>query len=460
MTTPVEPTTVSAAPASRGRSLAVWVLVVLAALLLLLSAFAIWVNRVALNTDVFVDTSTELIEDEEIRSAVATRAVDELFTSVDIQAELEEQLPPDYQRLSGPASAALREASYRVVDRALQQPAFQRLWALSLEQTHRTLVDVLEGGGDRVSTEEGIVSLDLEAIVLAAADRIGLREQVANNLPEDVGRIEILRADELDTAQSAAQLLKVLAWVLPILALVAFALAAWLSRDRRRLVRRIGLALVVIGVVGLLAVGVVGNYIVDSLVADTENRAAAGNAWDILTELLRRSFWWMLPVGVLFVVASWLAGPGARAIDTRHFLAPALRARVWPYVALAVVGLLLLLTGPVSDFSRYLLVAVLVALGVVWIEVMRAQTMREFPGAAGSDLLEEMRTRLSTWWEDSRRPAGAAAAPVAAAAAVPPSPPPGSDVASGLAALSELHAKGELTDEEYAAAKAQVLAGG
>jgi hypothetical protein len=33
------------------------------------------------------------------------------------------------------------------------------------------------------------------------------------------------------------------------------------------------------------------------------------------------------------------------------------------------------------------------------------------------------------------------------------------DVTARLAGLADLHAKGELTDEEYAAAKAQVLAG-
>jgi hypothetical protein len=43
-------------------------------------------------------------------------------------------------------------------------------------------------------------------------------------------------------------------------------------------------------------------------------------------------------------------------------------------------------------------------------------------------------------------------APVAPAA-------PATDVASRLTAISELHAKGELTDEEFAAAKARVLAG-
>jgi len=160
------------------RSIATWVVLVIAGLLLLAASAAVWVDRVALNNDVFVDTSTELIEDDEIRNAVATRAVDELFLSVDVQAELEQQLPDDYQRLSGPATAALREASYRLVERALEQPRLQRLWALTIDESHQTLIAVLEGGGDTVSTEGGAVTLDLEVIVLEATDRIGLRPAV------------------------------------------------------------------------------------------------------------------------------------------------------------------------------------------------------------------------------------------------------------------------------------------
>ena len=134
-----------------------------------------------------------------------------------------------------------------------------------------------------VSAEGGVVTLDLERIVLEAADRIGIRDQVEDKLPEDVGRIEILRSDELDTAQDAFQLLNTLAWVLPILAFLLFAAAAWLAPDRRRLVRRVGIALALVGVLGLLLVNLVGNYLVNELVADTESRTAASNAWDILT---------------------------------------------------------------------------------------------------------------------------------------------------------------------------------
>jgi hypothetical protein len=313
-------------------------------------------------------------------------------------------------------------------------------------------VQVLEGGGDRVSTEEGVVTLDLRPIVLDTAERIGLRDEVEGRLPADAGRIEVLRSDELDTAQNAFQLLKALAWLLPILTLLMFALAVWLAGDRRRAVRRVGITVLVVGVLGLVAARITGNYVVDSLVADTDTRTAAGNAWDILTELLRTSFRWLVLVGVLFLVAAWLAGSGRRATAARRALSPAVRDRVWAYSGLAIVALVLLLSSPVSDFTRLLLLFLLIALGAVWIELTRTQTLHEFPDASAPDFFGDARTRMTSWWEGRR------AAEAKPARAVP-APAAGADVTARLTALSELHARGELTDDEYAAAKSRVLAG-
>jgi hypothetical protein len=428
------------------RSVAAWIVLALAGALLLLSSFAVWVDRVALNTDEFVDTSSELLEDDAIRRAVATRVVDELFGSVDVETEIEGKLPKDLKSLSGPATAGLREGSYQLVGRALQQPRLQRLWALSVEQSHETLVRVLESDGESVSTEGGVVTLDLEQIVLEAADRIGLRSEVEGELPADVGRIEILRSDELDTAQDAFQLLNTLAWVLPLFALAAFATGAWLSRDRRRAMRRIGITVLIVGLVGLIAANVVGTYVVDSLVSATENRTAAGNAWDILSDLLRSSFRWLVVGGVLFLVAAWLAGPGRRAVAARRILAPALRVRAWAYAALGVLALILLFTGPAGDFARYLAVLTFVALGVAWIELMRTQTLLDFPHTSAPELFADARLRVTRWWEARRSPV------------IEPAPATASgDVVARLASLADLHRRGDLTDEEFASAKARVL---
>jgi putative oligomerization/nucleic acid binding protein len=433
---------------SRGRSAAMWIVLVVAGLLLLLSAFAVWINRVALNTGQFTDTSSSLLDNDAIRSAIANRAVDELFANVDVQAEVQTQLPNQYKGLSGPATAGLRQASYQIVNRALEQPAFQRLFKITLEQTHKTLVEVLEGGGERVSTEGGEVTLNLRTIIEEAADRIGIGEQVADRIPPDAGSIVILRADQLDTAQNAFQLLKTLAWVLPILTLVAFGLAVWLAHERRRAIRGIGVTLVAVGAVGLVAANLTKNYIVDSLVEREADREAANNAWDILTELMRGSFRLLIVVGALFLVAAWLAGPGRRALATRGWLAPVLRVRIWAYVVLVTLVLILLTTSNVSDFTRFLVVLILAGLGAVWIEFTRRQTLAEFPDA-GDPAWADARARVSDWLE-ARRSAPSADRPSAA---------PATDLTARLASLAELHARGELSDEEYASAKARVLAG-
>jgi hypothetical protein len=440
---------VAAAPASsRARAICAYALVALAAILLFLSTFAVWVDRVALNTDVFADTSSELIEDESIRRAVATRTIDEIYESVDVEEELEGPLPEDVESLAGPTAATLREVGPRIVERALQQPRLQRLWREAVSRSHATLVEVLEERSGTVSSDEGVVTLDLGDIVLEAADRIGVRDTVEERIDADTGRIEILRSDDLDTAQDAFRLLNAIAWVLPLLTLVVFGLAVWLAWGRRRVtLRAIGVAVFLSGIIGLLAVNVSGWYLVGELTTDRESHAAGEDAWEIVTELLRGSFRLQIVVGLLVLLAAWVAGPSARAVAVRRTLAPALRQRRYAYGALVVVVLALLLTGRVGDFAQLLGELVLVALLAGWIEWMRRQTLIEFPEATAPAVLADARAQLSEWMQ-GRRPAtagGPAEAPL--------------DLTTRLQQLADLHARGELTDDEYAAAKTRVLSG-
>ena len=230
MSTQAEPQPEPRRAQSRGRATVVWAVLVVAGLLLLLSSFAVWINRVALNTGVFTDTSSSLLDNDQIRQAVANRAVDELFANVDVQAEVQ---GPAALRLQVPVRARGRRPAPGGVpdlDRALEQPAFQDLFRVALEESHTTLVQVLEGGGDRVSTNEGGVTLNLRAIILEAADRIGIGAQIADKIPADAGQIVVLRSDQLDTAQNVFQLLKTLAWSCRYSRSLAFGLAVWLAR--------------------------------------------------------------------------------------------------------------------------------------------------------------------------------------------------------------------------------------
>ena len=261
-----------------------------------------------------------------------------------------------------------------------------------------------------------------------------------------MGTVEILRSDELDTAQDSFQLLKTLAWVLPLFALAAFALGAWLSGDRRRAMHRIGITAIVVGVIGIVAANVVGAYVVDHS-SPRRRTGPPGNAWDILNELLRSSYRWLIVGGVLFLVAAWLAGPGRWAFGRGE------RSR---RRSGSGSGHMRRCSSRSSSSSRgrrlrrYLFVLVFVALGVAWIELMRTQALAEFPDATAPSSSPMPGVDVTGWWEARR----------AGVSVGEPAPTPSSgDIASRLASLADLHARGELS-EEFASAKNRVLEGG
>jgi Short C-terminal domain len=441
---------------ARVRRFLVYTLLVVGGALLFLTSFAVWVNRVALNTAQFVDTSSDLAQDDAIRKAIASRAVDELYANVDVQAAIEErlgQISKEAKPAAAPASGALRQYAPLLLERALEQPRLQSVWRSTIRRSHEELVDVLEGKGNTVSTEEGVVTLDFRPIVLETAERVGLRDEVAKRLAPGAAQVEVLRSDELDAAQAGFELMKTLAWFLPVVMLLVLGLALFLARGRRReTLRDIGLVIAAAAIVGLVAVKLIGDYVVDSLTTDTETRAAGHDAWHIVTALLRSSLYWQVVVGILLVAAAWLAGPRAYASGVRRAVSPLLRGRAYPYVGLAIVTLVLLVSAPVQDFARLLFVAVIVGFLAVGIEMLRAQTLREFPDTVGTFSFADTRARLTEWlaagrtaWPTTRPREGTG--------------PPQTDLTSRLQALAELHASGALTDEEYTAAKARVLAG-
>ncbi|MGE5688939.1 MAG: hypothetical protein ACM33B_00125, partial [Pseudomonadota bacterium] len=86
----------------RTRSILVWGLMGLGALILLVGSLTVWVKRQAVDTDSWVNTSSQLLEDDDVRQALSVYIVDQLYQNVDVQARLEQRLPPNLEGLSGP----------------------------------------------------------------------------------------------------------------------------------------------------------------------------------------------------------------------------------------------------------------------------------------------------------------------------------------------------------------------
>ena len=155
---------------ARTRTILVWVLLVLGTVVVLVGSLTLWVKRQALDTDSWVNTSSELLEDDEVRSALSIYIVDELYSNLDPQETLEDELPPNLQGLAGPLAGALRQPAVEAVDRFLQRPRVQDLWARANRAAHEALLRILEDDTrEGISTAGGAVTLDLRTLLFASA---------------------------------------------------------------------------------------------------------------------------------------------------------------------------------------------------------------------------------------------------------------------------------------------------
>src|SRR5215213_6396926 len=167
-------------------------LVVVASVLAFVAIFAIWANRQALNTDNWTQTSSKLLEDDEIRASLTTYLVDQLYANYNVTEEVAGALPPRAAALAGPIAGGLREVAERIVNDLLQRPRVQELWEQANRQTHRQLLDVLNGGGDVVSTQGGEVKLDLTALLAETQRTVGVGGRISKKLPPNAAQLTIL----------------------------------------------------------------------------------------------------------------------------------------------------------------------------------------------------------------------------------------------------------------------------
>jgi hypothetical protein len=361
--------------------LLVRILVLVGALFAILSLLAGYVRFQGLDTDTVENSAEELIADPEIRDQMAATLVEELFTVVDVEAALREQLPPEQQGLAGPISGAVRVGADRAAQRLLERPRAQELWVRTITETHENLIRVLEDETGPVGTEDGEVVLDLQPLIVQLGERVAVVGRIDERLRTrpDAGQVTIMEADQLGTAQDLTQILKVLGTWLWLVPLALWAVALWLAGDRRRdILRMIGISSIVAGLLVLVVRRVTGSFVVDELATTETVAQAAGDAWDILTSLLRDGGLTLVGIGVLLLVAVWIAGPSGRATEAREWLAPHIARAEIAFGGAAALLALLVWWGPTAQTQRWQLVlatAVVLALGV---EVLRRQTAREF----------------------------------------------------------------------------------
>ena len=364
------------------RSWVPWALVVLAAVIGLVAALNVWVKRQALSTDNWTNASGRLLEDQRIRSALSVYIVNQVFTNVDVTQRLQQRLPPDIKPLAAPIAVGLQQAAVRAMDNLLARPRIQQLWKQANRRAHQLFIALLDGKHNVLVATGGNVVLNLQPIVKRLADELGLGGRLEGRLPPDAGQITIMKGSQLDTARKGVKVIRVLSYFLFFLVIALYAAAVYLGRNHRKMLLGVGVSILVVGLIILVVRRFAGDYLVDALNNNPDTKGAVSATWAIGTELLRNVGINGVIYGIVIMFAAWIAGPSRPATWLRRLMAPTMRNYpVVVYGFVTVILFLVLLAGP-TDGDRIFPLLILFAFAYVGVEVLRRQTMREFPAPA------------------------------------------------------------------------------
>jgi hypothetical protein len=449
--------------ASRARRIVSWALIAVTSLILVFAINAVWVKRQLLDTQYWTDTSSELLQNEEIQSTVADYLVDELFANVDISGEIESALPKELKPLAGPATGGLRNVATEAANKALEDPRVQNIWVDANRVTHEQFVKLVKDEGSTLTVKGDAVILDLSPLVTNVADRAGLGSDVGAKLPAGIAQVTVIQSEDVEAVQTAVRLFEDLVLFLVILVPLLYALSIYLVPGYRiRALMAAGLGSVAAGLIVKIARGVIGDQVVSTLASTAAIEPTVQATWTIGTSLLSEIASNTILGGVLLIIAAWLGGRWRPAVALRRAAAPWLRDRPdisWGVFAAIVLLFLLIVDVPATRQPIPLLV--IIGLFVLGMVLLRRETAREFPAAQGGDAVAGVRGFAAKTGESIGRGVTSARTAVASTAAKRGGGGGGADAEevryAKLEKLASLRDRGVLTDEEFAAQKAALL---
>jgi hypothetical protein len=432
-------------PITRGRRWLINGVIVLATVLSLFAILSVWANRLLFNPDNWANTSTQLLENPDIRSATSNYLVDQLYANVNVAGLLKTALPPRLQPLAGPAAGALQNGAVKAVDAALGRPRVQSLWTAANRRADQLLIAIVDGGKGPVAVNGGVVTLDLHQILETVAGRLGLPASVTAKIPANAGNLTLFKSDKLSLVEDVGNAIRHLALLFSILVPVLWALAILLARGRRRrTLMSVGFSIVIAGLLWVAGRHILQTAVVNTIVHSDAQRPAVRATIAIGTSILAEIAIAFIVVGIVTILAAWFAGPARPAVAGRRAIAPFLRERPgWTYAIVLSVMVLLFIWQPIHALGTPVGIVVFLCLALLGTELLRRQTAAEFPEAQPGDATAAARARLGALIgrgaSDRPPPGGAASLP------------------EQLERLAALRDSGELTVTEYREAKASLL---
>jgi hypothetical protein len=230
-----------------------------------------------------------------------------LFEGADIEATAAEALPPKLQPLAGPLVVGLEQVADQAVNALIVSDGFNNVWVGVNRVGHTAVMKVLKGEGDRLYFQDGNLTIDFNDIYNYVEDRFGVSD--LNLIPQaEEGRLVLFSSNQVAVLQEVVSYLNTIGLLLPLLTILVFVVAVWVSLWRRQTTTWIGIGIVIAMFISLIFFSGARSSVLTS-VQDPLLRELGRAIVDVLTHGLMVQTIFLLIVGVLLIIGAWQAAP-------------------------------------------------------------------------------------------------------------------------------------------------------
>ena len=290
-----------------GRKWGVGILIFLGLILLVLANVAFWAYFTLLNTNGWVAAVGPLSKDPQVAGMISKYVVGEVFAQADIQATTEEALPPQLQVFAGPLVVGLEQVADQAVTALVMSDGFNNIWMSFNRVSHSAITDVLKGKGDRLYFQDGNLTLDLNDVYNYVQDRLGIGD--LNLIPQaEEGRIVLFSSRNVAVLQEVVSYLNLLGLLLPLLTILVFAAAVWVSLWRRQTVIWIGIVMTMAMFISLIVFSGVRSSAMVSILDPFLREMARAIVNNLTHGLMVQTIFFMI-VGIGLIIGAWQAAP-------------------------------------------------------------------------------------------------------------------------------------------------------
>ncbi len=208
----------------------IFLLVVVATLSFVALNLSFWVKRTITNTDQFVATTQPLISEPAITENISSKLTQELFSNIDVEARLQQNLPENIQFLAGPLSSQIEGFTKSQINKTLQSDQAQQIWTEILRTSQSTIIAYL-----RNDANSGVITVNsLYNYANQNLDNSQISFLLNKNIPPKIGNIQLAEIKAVPQARTYLKYIERTPQVIALLLIVTIALAILLSKNKRK----------------------------------------------------------------------------------------------------------------------------------------------------------------------------------------------------------------------------------